>query len=76
MIFEVRVFKGKSRKPAKIVKFTWWTCKGNSIGHADRIALRAGADHLQLLERHFQGVLATHNYGYGRGYEPICVGSV
>ena len=83
MIYELRLFDGRvtGGKPNKVVKFTWWSCQGNCIGHADRLSFQGnggsgGFRSMQLLERHFHGPEVNRNYGYGRGYEPIIVGSV
>ena len=80
MIFELRLFKAKRYvpyiKPGKVVKFTTCTCNGNAVGYADRVALSSRFDTMQLLERHFYGPEAKRDYGYGRGYEPIMVGSI
>jgi hypothetical protein len=79
MIFVLRLFKDGAicQKPTKTIKFTWWTCKGNPIDYADRKAIYAGNFRsMELLQQHFQGRQANADYGYGKGLEPIMVGSV
>ena len=79
MIFELRLFKQEATlcKPDVVIVFTWWGCRGNPIDHADRQSVyRGNFRSMELLQRHFAGRESTRNYGYGRGYEPIMVGSV
>lgn len=74
MIYELRISRQEGTPKQQTVKFTHFTCNGKPIQHAER--LMSGFDRFQLLERHFEGREATRDYGYGRGYEPIIVGSV
>jgi hypothetical protein len=76
MIPELRLFKGHAigHKPVKVHRFTWWTCKGNPLDYADRLAIPSPCRSMQLLQRHYNGRMA--DYGYGRGYEPIMVGTI
>lgn len=79
MIYVLRLFYGKAigKKPDKVIKFTWWTCRGNPIAYADRQAMyRGNFQSMELLQRHYHGRESTRDYGFGRGFEPIMVGSV
>ena len=84
MIFELRLYKKGclGKKPNKVITFTWWSCKGNCIGHADGLALYSGHAGdggfatMELLERHFYGPEKNRDYGWGQGYEPVMVGTV
>jgi hypothetical protein len=79
MLFQLRLFEGKSvgQKPNKVINFTWYTCQGNPIGFTEHKIVYAGNfANFQLLERHFEGRESTRDYGYGRGFEPIYLGSI
>ena len=79
MIFELRLFRGNAthQKPDRVIIFTWWTCRGNPIDYADRQSIYLGNyQSMELLQRHFHGRESIRNYGYGRGYEPVIVGTV
>ena len=77
MIFQLRLFTGNAtgHKPDRIVHFTSNKCQNNPIGYADQLALSGNFQSMQLLERHFEGREADRDYGYGRGFEPVIVGS-
>jgi hypothetical protein len=66
----------------KEIVFTWWTCRGNPIAHAERLAMRGdgkgdgGFAYFDLTQRHYQGLEAGRDYGFGRGHEPIICGAI
>ena len=66
--------RDNKKMPKRTVIFTHYGCSGNPIGYAEDLI--RGFDRFQLLEKHFEGVESTRDYGYGVGYEPIIVGSV
>ncbi len=77
MIYELKLWKSEfpkyTEKPKKIIRFTDYGSKGRAIQHGESIARKGGFGKMALSELNFG---STKDHGYGKGREPIIVGSV